>query len=83
MASAAEEPWNGGDFLFARLRAEDGSCGVGEAFVLLPETGVSPAQITVQLRGCVERMGGFALDPRLLEDMVGLSLQLDLELLAE
>lgn len=45
--------------------------------------GVTWAGITVQLRGCVERMGGFALDPRLLEDMVGLSLQLDLELLAE
>ena len=45
MAIAAEEPWTGGDFVIARLGAEDGSCGVGEAFVWLPETGVSPAQI--------------------------------------
>ncbi len=45
MAIAAEEPWTGGDFVFARLVAEDGSVGVGEAFVWLPETGVSPAQV--------------------------------------
>ncbi len=45
MAIPAEEPWTGGDFVIARLRADDGSSGVGEAFVWLPETGVSPAQI--------------------------------------
>ena len=45
MAIAAEEAWLGGDFVIARLSAEDGSAGVGEAFVWLPETGVSPAQI--------------------------------------
>jgi len=45
--------------------------------------GITWAGITVQLRGCIERMGGFALDPRLLEDLVGLSLQLDLEVIAE
>lgn len=45
MAIPAEEPWLGGDFVIARLTAEDGSQGVGEAFVWLPETGVSPAQI--------------------------------------
>jgi hypothetical protein len=33
MAIPAEEPWTGGDFVIARLRAEDGSCGLGEAFV--------------------------------------------------
>jgi muconate cycloisomerase len=33
-----------------RLRAEDGSCGVGEAFVWLPETGVSPAQVVDAVR---------------------------------
>ena len=43
MAIAAEEPWLGGDFVIARMTAEDGSQGVGEAFVWLPETGVSPA----------------------------------------
>lgn len=45
MAIPAEEAWNGGDFVIARLTAEDGSRGVGEAFVWLPETGVSPAQV--------------------------------------
>jgi muconate cycloisomerase len=45
MAIPAEEPWTGGDFVIARLTAEDGSHGVGEAFVWLPETGVSPAQV--------------------------------------
>ena len=45
MAIPAEEPWTGGDFVIVRLRAEDGSEGVGEAFVWLPETGVSPAQV--------------------------------------
>jgi muconate cycloisomerase len=45
MAIPAEEPWTGGDFVIARLTAEDGSSGVGEAFVWLPETGVSPAQV--------------------------------------
>lgn len=45
MAIPAEEAWSGGDFVIARLTAEDGSRGVGEAFVWLPETGVSPAQI--------------------------------------
>jgi muconate cycloisomerase len=45
MAIPAEEPWTGGDFVIARLTAEDGSRGVGEVFVWLPETGVSPAQV--------------------------------------
>lgn len=45
MAIPAEEPWTGGDFVVARLTADDGSRGVGEAFVWLPETGVSPAQV--------------------------------------
>lgn len=45
MAIPAEEPWTGGDFAVARLTAEDGATGVGEVFVWLPETGVSPAQL--------------------------------------
>lgn len=45
--------------------------------------GVTWAGVTVQLRGCQERLGGFQADARMLEDLVGLSLQLDLELLAE
>jgi muconate cycloisomerase len=50
MAIPAEEPWTGGDFVIARLTAEDGSQGVGEAFVWLPETGVSPAQVIDAVR---------------------------------
>jgi muconate cycloisomerase len=50
MAIPAEEPWTGGDFVIARLTAEDGAQGVGEAFVWLPETGVSPAQVIDAVR---------------------------------
>ncbi len=45
MAIAAEEAWFGGDFVICKITAEDGSVGLGEAFVWLPETGVSPKQI--------------------------------------
>lgn len=55
MAIPAEEPWTGGDFVIARLTAEDGSRGLGEAFVWLPETGVSPAQIIDAVQGGLAR----------------------------
>jgi muconate cycloisomerase len=45
MAIPADAPWPGGDFVIARLTADDGTQGIGEAFVWLPETGVSPAQV--------------------------------------
>lgn len=45
MAIAAEEEWNGGDFVICKLTDDDGISGVGEAFVWLPETGVSPEQL--------------------------------------
>ncbi|RJP17189.1 MAG: hypothetical protein C4520_17325 [Candidatus Abyssobacteria bacterium SURF_5] len=45
MAIAAEEAWLGGEFVICKVTADDGSVGLGEAFVWLPETGVSPAQI--------------------------------------
>lgn len=45
MAIPADAAWLGGDFVIARLTADDGTQGVGEAFVWLPETGVSPAQV--------------------------------------
>jgi muconate cycloisomerase len=45
MAIPAEEPWEFGEFIIARLSADDGTQGIGEAFVWLPETGVSPAQV--------------------------------------
>lgn len=45
MAIPAEEPWEAGDFVFARLEDEEGTEGWGEVFMWLPETGVSPAEI--------------------------------------
>jgi len=55
MAIPAEEPWTGGDFVLARLTAEDGAQGLGEAFVWLPETGVSPAQVVDAVQGGLAR----------------------------
>jgi muconate cycloisomerase len=54
-AIPAEEPWTGGDFVIARLTAADGSQGVGEAFMWLPETGVSPAQVIDAVTGGLAR----------------------------
>jgi muconate cycloisomerase len=45
MMIPAEEEWLGGDFVICRLTCDDGSIGLGEQFVWLPETGVSPNQI--------------------------------------
>ena len=45
MAIPAEEPWLGGDFVICRLITKSGVVGCSEAFVWLPETGVSPRQI--------------------------------------
>jgi len=45
MAIAAEEEWNGGDFVICKLITDEGKTGLGEAFVWLPETGVSPEQL--------------------------------------
>lgn len=58
MAIPAEETWTGGDFVIARLTTEDGTTGVGEAFVWLPETGVSPAQV---VDAVVHGLGRYAL----------------------
>jgi muconate cycloisomerase len=55
MAIPAEEAWLGGDFVIARLTADDGSTGIGEAFVWLPETGVSPVQVIDAVRGGLAR----------------------------
>lgn len=55
MAIPAEEAWNGGDFVIARLTADDGMQGVGEAFVWLPETGVSPLQLIDAITGALAR----------------------------
>jgi muconate cycloisomerase len=55
MAIPSDEPWLGGDFVIARLRAEDGSEGVGEAFVWLPETGVAPRELSLQIKDALAR----------------------------
>jgi muconate cycloisomerase len=55
MAIAAEEAWLGGDFVICKLRAEDGSVGLGEAFVWLPETGVSPLQVIDVIQNALGR----------------------------
>jgi muconate cycloisomerase len=50
MAIPAQEPWTGGDFVICKLVADDGTEGLGEAFVWLPETGVLPEQIISIIR---------------------------------
>jgi muconate cycloisomerase len=50
MAIPVSSPWTGGEFVVCRLFSDDGSVGLGEAFVWLPETGVSPAQIIDSVR---------------------------------
>lgn len=45
MATSAEERWLGGDFVIIQLKSKSGIIGLGESFVWLPETGVSPFQI--------------------------------------
>ena len=45
MAIPADEVWLGGDFVICKLFDNEGNVGLGEAFVWLPETGVSPEQI--------------------------------------
>jgi muconate cycloisomerase len=55
MAIPAEEAWLGGDFVIARLSCADGTRGIAEAFVWLPETGVSPAQVIDAVAGGLAR----------------------------
>ena len=45
MAIAAEEEWHGGEFVICKLLCDDGNIGLGESFVWLPETGISPEGI--------------------------------------
>jgi muconate cycloisomerase len=55
MAIAAEEAWLGGDFVICKLISKDGNIGLGEAFVWLPETGVSPYQIIDAIKNCLAK----------------------------
>lgn len=50
MAIPAEEPWPGADFVICRLTADDGTAGLGEVMLWLPETGVSPDQVISIIR---------------------------------
>lgn len=45
MMIPSEEEWLGGDFVIAKVFAEDGKYGMGEMFLWLPETGVSVEQV--------------------------------------
>ncbi len=55
MAIAAEEAWTGGEFVICRMITEDGNTGLGEAFVWLPESGVSPVQIIDTIQNALGR----------------------------
>jgi len=55
MAIPAEEEWLGGDFAICKLFADDGNVGLGEAFVWLPETGVSPTQLIDSIKNALCR----------------------------
>lgn len=49
MAIPAEEPWEAGDFVIARLTDDAGTDGWAEVFVWLPETGVSPDELLLSV----------------------------------
>jgi muconate cycloisomerase len=55
MASKSQEPWFGGDFVICKLISKDGSEGLGESFVWLPETGVSPFQIIDAVKNSLKK----------------------------
>jgi len=55
MAIPAEEVWLGGDFVICKLFAEDGTFGLGEAFVWLPETGILPETIINIIKHALHR----------------------------
>ncbi len=55
MAIPAEEPWLGGDFVICKLIADDGNVGIGESFVWLPESGISPDQIISAIKSDLHR----------------------------
>ncbi len=56
MAIGAEEEWLGGDFVICKLITKDGSIGLGEVFVWLPETGIKPDQIIDSIRNSLGKI---------------------------
>jgi muconate cycloisomerase len=55
MAIEAEDVWLGGDFVICKLLTKDGSVGLGEVFVWLPETGISPDQVIDSIQNCLAK----------------------------
>jgi muconate cycloisomerase len=55
MVSKSQEPWLGGDFVICKLKSKDGNEGLGESFVWLPETGVSPFQIIDAVKNSLKK----------------------------
>ena len=45
MAIPTDEPWQGGEGIICQLFTNDGTMGLGDMMVWLPETGVSPIQV--------------------------------------
>ncbi|MHA1689761.1 MAG: mandelate racemase/muconate lactonizing enzyme family protein [Promethearchaeota archaeon] len=50
MAIGAEEAWLGGDFVICQIFDNQGNMGVGEVFLWLPETGISPEQVISSIK---------------------------------
>jgi muconate cycloisomerase len=61
MAIPTEEAWLEADFLYCRLVDEDGVEGWGEAYVWLPETGVSQREMAMAIR---DHLGKYVLGAR-------------------
>jgi len=55
MMLPVEDEWLGGDFVICKLVADDGNVGLGEVFLWLPETGVSPAQVIEVIQAALAR----------------------------
>ncbi len=53
MAIPAEEVWLGGDFVICKLKTKEGSIGIGESFLWLPESGMSPYQVIDSINNCL------------------------------
>jgi len=49
MAIPSEDEWLGEDFVICKLFTNEGNVGLGEAFVWLPETGISSEQIILSI----------------------------------
>ena len=49
MAIPSEDEWLGEDFVICKVFTNEGNIGLSEAFVWLPETGISPQQIILSI----------------------------------